>query len=357
LEAPIEQVSRELQASGGPAVLKYNVGGRGAPRVPRPPGFDHPYIPSVWLVTADGTQVRYEGDRDDVQRLATFALGDLRASDGPPEVHEGCAEEDEAEEPEFVSDLAEIDNITYSEQKAPHLIVFWAPWCGWSRRFVTDGGLEAPIEQVSRELQASGGPAVLKYNVGGRGAPRVPRPPGFDHPYIPSVWLVTADGTQVRYEGDRADIQGLVAFALGDLRASDGVAPAAHQGCAEDDEAEEPEFVSDIAEIDNITYSQQEAPFLITFWAPWCGWSRRFVTDGGSEAPIERVHRGLGAGGATVLKYNVGGRGAPRVPLPEGFSIRGIPTVILVSADGSQVTYEGDPAEVDALIAFVATAR
>jgi len=347
-DSAIERLNRELQSSGV-QVFKYNVGGRGLPSVPRPPGFAHPYVPTVYLVAADGSKVRYEGDPTDVQRLAGFARGEQQPVSA--QWDQQSMEIEPRQKPQFVSEIPEIDDVTYNDQTPPSLITFWAPWCPWSRRFVTDGGDDAAIEQLDRDLQGSG-VAVLKYNVGGRGLPRVPRPPGFEWAYIPSVWRENADGSKVRYEGDPTDVQSLASFARGEQQpmASGGETAAAVRGCADTDT---PSSNADIPQIDNETFSSLTPPFLITFWAPWCPWSRRFVTNGGSDAPIERVHRGLEAvGGPAIVKYDVGGRGSPSVPLPPGFTIRGIPTTFKVARNGAKVSYPGDPTEVDALIAW-----
>jgi len=280
---------------------------------------------------------------------ALQGLTALRKVANQVELQEKCVLEDSVE-PQFVSDIPEIDNVTYFDQTPPFLITFWAPWCGWSRRFVTNGGEDAPLEQVNRELAGSG-VGVLKFNSGGRGAPRVPRPPGFEFPYIPAVYLVTADGSKVRYEGDRDDVGRLARFARGEEQTMPAEQIVSANVCSEEDSVEP--LVGSIPEIDNVTFSSLRPPFLVTFWAPWCGWSRRFVTNGGSDAPIQQVHRGLEAsGGPAIVTYDVGGRDAPRVPLPPGFSIRGIPTVFKVIASGENVAYEGDPADVEALIAF-----
>lgn len=92
--------------------------------------------------------------------------------------------------------------------------------------------------------------------------------------------------------------------------------------------------------------------FLVTFYAPWCTYSQMFVLKGGANAPIEKLNMVLAKlKGPKVVKYNIDQHGKPA-----GYSFEGIPTIIMVSGNGSEkVEYTENPLLLEDLAAFAMT--
>lgn len=97
------------------------------------------------------------------------------------------------------------------EKKEDVLIVFYAPWCPHCQTYVMadeSGDPEkAPIELLNKELQKSGGPQVVKFNVDADKAPSA-----FAVSSIPTVFLATKAGAKVMFEGDPHDFQAVKDF-------------------------------------------------------------------------------------------------------------------------------------------------
>lgn len=80
----------------------------------------------------------------------------------------------------------------------------------------------------------------------------------------------------------------------------------------------------------------KDGPVLVVFYDPACPHCRNFVTEGGNEAPIEKLSDELEAeSGPTVVKYNV----AVNAP-PKGYTINYVPMVFLIK-HGESIPYEG----------------
>lgn len=99
------------------------------------------------------------------------------------------------------------------------LVTFYAPWCGHCKRFVLygedDDPAKAPIELLSADLVAAGGPKVLKFDIDASALPT-----GYDVQFIPTVYLVDQTGAKAMYQGDPHDVKGLKAFALAGVEAA-----------------------------------------------------------------------------------------------------------------------------------------
>lgn len=95
-----------------------------------------------------------------------------------------------------------------------------------------------------------------------------------------------------------------------------------------------------------------DATFLVTFYAPWCRYSQLFVMNGGDDAPLEQLGRSLASlKGPRVVKFNVDEHGHP-----PGFSFNGVPTIILVAEGGKEkLEYTANPLQLENLMAFALT--
>lgn len=92
--------------------------------------------------------------------------------------------------------------------------------------------------------------------------------------------------------------------------------------------------------------------FIVTFYAPWCTYSQMFVLNGGAKAPIEKLNMVLAKlKGPKVVKYNI-----DQHRKPAGYSFEGIPTIMMVSNNGSnKVEYTANPLLLEDLAAFAMT--
>jgi len=80
--------------------------------------------------------------------------------------------------------------------------------------------------------------------------------------------------------------------------------------------------------------------FLITFYAPWCPYCKKFVLD--QNAPINTLGAGLEKKGLYAVKYDMVASDAP-------ISLDGVPTVYLFKRTGEAIQYEGDAFDLEKL--------
>lgn len=100
------------------------------------------------------------------------------------------------------------------EKKKDLLVAFYAPWCPHCQTYVMhdEHGIpeKAPFELLAKEFQQVGAAktlSLLKFDTQAS-----PLPAGFDVQYIPTMYLVTAEGKKTPFKGDPHDVTALKAF-------------------------------------------------------------------------------------------------------------------------------------------------
>lgn len=96
------------------------------------------------------------------------------------------------------------------------LVTFYARWCGHCQHFVmydsTGDPEQAPLEQLNRDLVASKGPKVVKFDIDADAVPS-----SYDVQFVPTIFLVDGrTGARAIFEGDpQEDLTVLKNWALG----------------------------------------------------------------------------------------------------------------------------------------------
>jgi len=121
--------------------------------------------------------------------------------------------------------VQQVDAVTAAslseiiEKKEDALVVFYAPWCPHCKNFVMadqhGNAKNAPLELLNKDLVASKGPKVVKFDVSASQPPNI-----FTVNYVPKIFMLKRSGELQAYKSDPHDLASLKAFAM------QGFAPA-----------------------------------------------------------------------------------------------------------------------------------
>merc|ERR1719440_693813 len=118
-------------------------------------------------------------------------------------------------------DVATLENVANGKTGKDTLVVFYAPWCPHCQTFVLHDGkgnpTKAPLEEFRRDLaeaDATKNVNVMRADVTKTGQKL---PAAFPVQSIPSVYWVSKDGKESKYEGDPHSLVDLKKFVQGHL--------------------------------------------------------------------------------------------------------------------------------------------
>mmetsp|Transcript_87674 Transcript_87674/g.283860 ORF Transcript_87674/g.283860 Transcript_87674/m.283860 type:complete len:234 (+) Transcript_87674:88-789(+) len=174
-----------------------------------------PAVPSWACPLADRNRL-VQGTVDGAVRLhsqSASAAGAAAAGASEHVLRGAAARNASAQQPVQAVDAASLAALL-REAKNDLLIVFYAPWCPHCRSFVMQdsagNSANAPLELLNRDIRASNGPKVVKFNIEANA-----RPDGFAVDYVPKIYFDSKSGsTRTTYQGNPSDLPSLKAWAM-----------------------------------------------------------------------------------------------------------------------------------------------
>ncbi|KAJ3439295.1 protein disulfide-isomerase a6 [Anaeramoeba flamelloides] len=222
--------------------------------------------------------------------------------------------EEEVEEKLFVQELLS-ENFEELTEQGPWLIKFFAPWCGHCKRMAP--AFEEAAKKLDGEVKVGGVDCTENRDIcnkfGVRGYPTI---------------KFFNDGKEfTEYSGDRS-VDHFVEFC--NEKAKEAKEQPKEEEKKEEEEKDEKEYVKELLS-ENFEELTEQGPWLIKFFAPWCGHCKRMAPA--FEEAAKKLDGEVKVGGVDCTENR---------DICNKFGVRGYPTIKFFN-DGKEFTeYSGD---------------
>ncbi|KAJ3432711.1 protein disulfide-isomerase c17h9.14c-related [Anaeramoeba flamelloides] len=224
--------------------------------------------------------------------------------------------EEEVEEKLFVQELLS-ENFEELTEEGPWLIKFFAPWCGHCKRMAP--AFEEAAKKLDGEVKVGGVDCTENKDICSKFGVR-------GYPTIKFFY----DGKEfTKYSGDRS-VDNFVEFSNEKAKEAQEQPKEEEKEEVKEEEEEEKEYVKELLS-ENFEELTEEGPWLIKFFAPWCGHCKRMAPA--FEEAAKKLDGKVKVGGVDCTENK---------DICSKFGVRGYPTIKFFY-DGKEFTkYSGD---------------